>query len=963
MEYTPQNLEFAVSVFYNGEQFDRAKAHTWLTAAQRVPEAWKFVWELLQPSKGTEIQFYAATTLHTKILRCWNEVPPENYEELKEKLLQAVFTYSKGPKIVTNRLCISLAAFILQQGTVDLATILRPLSTMENTSLLLEVLTVIPEEYNSMTMGSALRAKNCAALQQACPAVLDDMLRYLQTVYIEYSDEGPPEASVQGWLRAANCAYSWLTLSDEDAAGALPDRLPLCRALLHLVRLLYSCSEAVSDSALEACEMALSAVRAAGAAPDAARQPRAALQLLADLLALVAPVLARDNVPNSINEELLSALITCCVALGECHTQVIVQAAEGAGGNAGEETARQLVEVLLAAQAAPGHYPLHETRSNLVFGFWYTLQDQVLNVPSEKELHPMWREVFSQLLTTLVCKSEVPADVTLSRDDIELLRCYRQDISDTVMYCFGILGEWCWTTVEAAYSAASTDARREAALHVFVALADAAPPQRAPDALAALLQRAVGVAGAPSPSSALLATALDCLGAYASWVGSVGEARGAALGGECVRAAGAALARSPAAAALALRRLCTDCRAPAAALAAHVVHAAHAAQSKTYGSKNEGGEVGNCISDAWVRRQLLGAAGAALAAADYADAAPLLQTLAATLYEDLQQQARSAARPGGGSGGGAAELAGALLAALDPQPALAADLLRALAPALPPFALHPALVEPMFHILKQAVATLMTDCIRMVGEIAQLTITGFNTRPCASGLDVVKLLVLFVGSEWPESPQLLHGCIARSAAAVASDPSACPDLTEALFALLHTITKKKPQYIDWIDDLLPELVDLGCECVRLWEVSAARAACGWLAALAAQRPPALQPRAPALTAAVLRCIGGATPRNQIEPLAELLLALNRAEWRCPPGAAAEQAAGLAGWLRQALAVAGFPTEHATDPHKHKFIAAVVKEKSSKRRLLETVQEFSLVCRGLIGTEYARQTLASRQLVA
>lgn len=51
MEYTAHNLEYAVSVFYNGEQEERAKAHAWLTTAQRVPEAWNFVWELLQPSK------------------------------------------------------------------------------------------------------------------------------------------------------------------------------------------------------------------------------------------------------------------------------------------------------------------------------------------------------------------------------------------------------------------------------------------------------------------------------------------------------------------------------------------------------------------------------------------------------------------------------------------------------------------------------------------------------------------------------------------------------------------------------------------------------------------------------------------------------------------------------------------------------------------------------------------------
>ncbi|XP_026729425.1 importin-13 [Trichoplusia ni] len=940
MEYTEQNLAYAVSVFYNGEQNERAKAHAWLTAAQRVPEAWNFVWELLQPSKGTEVQFYAATTLHTKILRCWNEVPPESYDELKDKILQAVFTYSKGPKIVTNRLCISLAAFILQQGTVDLATILRPLSNVENTTLLLEVLTVIPEEYNSMTMGSALRVKNRIALQQACPAVLDDMLRCLQTVYnTEYTKEPPSEAVVQSWVTAATCACSWLTLGGEDAAehaaGALPDRMPLCRALLAVVQLLYTWNSAVSDSPLDACEACLSAVRAAGGTAAAARHPAAAAQLLADLAALAAPLMARDNVPNSINEELISALITCCVALGECHAHTLVRAAESAEG----APARQLIELLLAAQAAPGHYPIHETRSNLAFGFWYTLQDEVLNVMDRThDIHPVWRQVFSRLLTALVTKSEAPADHALSRDDLELLRCYRQDIADTVMYCYGILGEWCWTTVEAAFSAATTECGREAALHVFAALADAAPAQRDPPALLSLLQHALTVAHS-STNKRMLNTALDCLGGYASWVSTSGQS--GELGRACVRAAGAALPRCPAAAALALRKLAADCSAPAAALAPDIVQAAQSSAGR---------------SDAWVRRQLVAAAGAALAAAELDAAAPLLQGLAQTLRDELAEQATSERRVGAGAAGavGAASCAAALLGALAPRAPLAAALFTTLAPALPPYAADPALVEPMFHILKQTVSSLIDDCMALVADIGQLIVAGFNTYPCASGLDVVKLVVLALGSEWAGARALLRASTGASLRALAPDPSARPDLTEGLFTLLQAITKKKPHFVDWLDDILADLVDLACNCVRMWEAGGARAACGWLGALAAQRPPALQPRAPALTAAALACIGGATPRNQIEPLAELLLALNRAAWR---------EAELAGWLRAALAAPGFPTHHATDPHKHKFIAAVVKEKSSKRRLLETVQEFSLVCRGLVDTEYARQTLASKQLVA
>ncbi|KAJ8732601.1 hypothetical protein PYW07_015200 [Mythimna separata] len=940
MEYSTQNLEYAVSVFYNGEQGERQKAHAWLTTAQRVPEAWNFVWELLQPSKGTEIQFYAATTLHTKILRCWNEVPPESYNELKDKLLQAVFTYAKGPKIVTNRLCISLAAFILQQGTLDLATILRPLSTVENSTLLLEVLTVIPEEYNSMTMGSVLRSKNRTALQQACPAVLDDMLRCLQSVYnTEYSTEAPSEQTVHEWVTAATCACSWLTLGGEDAAehaaGSLPDRMPLCRALLAIVQLLYTWNPAVSDTPLDACEACLSAVRAAGGTAAAARYPASALQLLSDLAALAAPLMSRDNVPNSINEELLAALITCCVALGECHAHTLVQAAESADGSDAANGARQLIELVLAAQAAPGHYPLHETRSNLTFGFWYTIQDEVLNLMDRtNDIHPVWRQVFSRLLATLVSKSSAPNDVSLSKDDLELLRCYRQDIADTVMYCYGILGEWCWTTVEAAYSAAGTESAREAALHVFAALADAAPAQRAPPALLALIHHALNVAHT-STNKRMLNTALDCLGGYASWVSSVSEGR--ELGRACVRAAGAALARCPPAAALALRKLAADCSAPAAALAPDIVQAAQTFQSNT------------SRSDAWVRRQLVAAAGAALAAAELDAAGPLLRPLADSLRDELEAQAGDIPRAVL-----AAECCAALLGSLAPRGALAAALFRTLAPALPPYASNHPLVESMFHILKQTVSSLIDDLMPLVSDIAQLIVAGFNTHPCASGLDVVKLVVLALGNEWAGARALLHATISSTVRALTPDPSMGSDLTEGLFTLLQAVTKKKPHFIDWLEDILPDLVELACGCVRMWEAGGARAACGWLSALAAQRPHALQPRAPALTAAALTCIGGATPRNQIEPLAELLLALNRAAWRD---------AELAGWLRHALATPGFPTHHATDPHKHKFIQAVIKEKSSKRRLLETVQEFSLVCRGLVDTEYARQTLASKQLVA
>jgi hypothetical protein len=59
------------------------------------------------------VQFFAATTLHTKLMKHWNEVPEDHYEPLKKHILDAIINYAMGPKIVLNRLCITVRKIIL----------------------------------------------------------------------------------------------------------------------------------------------------------------------------------------------------------------------------------------------------------------------------------------------------------------------------------------------------------------------------------------------------------------------------------------------------------------------------------------------------------------------------------------------------------------------------------------------------------------------------------------------------------------------------------------------------------------------------------------------------------------------------------------------------------------------------------------------------------------------------------
>ena len=102
-------LEEAVVLFYRSTSQEQAITHEWLTKAQTSKQAWQFSWQLMQLDKSQEVQFFGAITLHSKLMKSWHEVPPDNYEELKQKILESIIHFAAGPKLVLNRLCISVS--------------------------------------------------------------------------------------------------------------------------------------------------------------------------------------------------------------------------------------------------------------------------------------------------------------------------------------------------------------------------------------------------------------------------------------------------------------------------------------------------------------------------------------------------------------------------------------------------------------------------------------------------------------------------------------------------------------------------------------------------------------------------------------------------------------------------------------------------------------------------------------
>ena len=59
-------------------------------------------------------------------------------------------------------------------------------------------------------------------------------------------------------------------------------------------------------------------------------------------------------------------------------------------------------------------------------------------------------------------------------------------------------------------------------------------------------------------------------------------------------------------------------------------------------------------------------------------------------------------------------------------------------------------------------------------------------------------------------------------------------------------------------------------------------------------------------------------------------------------------------MNSMVATENFPTELCSREAKEHFARSVLKERANKRKLQETVREFSLLSRGLLGSEYAAQ---------
>uniref|UniRef100_A0A3B4A1Q6 Importin-13 n=1 Tax=Periophthalmus magnuspinnatus TaxID=409849 RepID=A0A3B4A1Q6_9GOBI len=405
-------------LYFDPDMEHKSMAQKWLTQAQASAQAWHFCWI-------PEVQFFGASTLHTKISHHWGDLPSEQHESLQTQLMSHILHFTSGPKMVLTRLCVALASLALNliphswaQPVADLVRAFEPQKQdcksgsemspdpQAHCLALLEIFTVLPEEFQSSRLTQARRAQLREALIGEWSGICPMLRQLLQS----------QDSSNQVKEKVLRCLSSWVGL--DVPLGESHELVQDCFGELS--------NPEIFDTAVETIVTAISQ-------PDC-QYTEALLKLLPLVLGLHEQLkkAAQDG-----DMEISHGICRIAVAMGETHSVLLEQVDRW-------QEYLSLVNMILFCTGMPGHYPVSETTSSLTLTFWYTLQDDILSFDEGKQTAylQVYRPVYFQLVDVLLHKSHYPPQEeydSWASDDKEQFRIY-VDISDTLMYVYEMLG-------------------------------------------------------------------------------------------------------------------------------------------------------------------------------------------------------------------------------------------------------------------------------------------------------------------------------------------------------------------------------------------------------------------------------------------------------------------------------------------------------------------------------------------
>uniref|UniRef100_A0A2K5V4Y4 Importin-13 n=1 Tax=Macaca fascicularis TaxID=9541 RepID=A0A2K5V4Y4_MACFA len=931
LDFTVENVEKALhQLYYDPNIENKNLAQKWLMQAQVSPQAWHFSWQLLQPDKVPEIQYFGASALHIKISRYWSDIPTDQYESLKAQLFTQITRFASGSKIVLTRLCVALASLALSMmpdawpcAVADMVRLFQaedsPVDGQGRCLALLELLTVLPEEFQTSRLPQYRKGLVRTSLAVECGAVFPLLEQLLQ-------QPSSPSCVRQKVLK---CFSSWVQLE-----------VPLqdCEALIQAAFAALQDSE-LFDSSVEAIVNAISQ-------PDAQRYVNTLLKLIPLVLGLQEQL--RQAVQNG-DMETSHGICRIAVALGENHSRALLDQVEH------WQSFLALVNMIMFCTGIPGHYPVNETTSSLTLTFWYTLQDDILSFEAEKQAvyQQVYRPVYFQLVDVLLHKAQFPSDEEYgfwSSDEKEQFRIYRVDISDTLMYVYEMLGAELLsnlydklgrllTSSEEPYSWQHT----EALLYGFQSIAETIDVNYSDvvPGLIGLIPR-ISISNVQLADTVMFTIALsEWLADHPVMINSVLPLVLHALGNPELSVSSVST----------LKKICRECKYDLPPYAANIVAVSQTSQ---------------CM---WLMQAL----GFLLSALQVEEILKNLHSLISPYIQQLEKLAEEIPNPSNKLA--IVHILGLLsnlFTTLDishheddhegpelrklpvpqgPNPVVVVlqQVFQLIQKVLSKWLNDAQVVEAVCAIFEKSVKTLLDDFAPMVPQLCEMLGRMYSTIPQASALDLTRQLVHIFAHEpahFPPIEALFLLVTSVTLTLFQQGPRDHPDIVDSFMQLLAQALKRKP------DLFLCERLDVKAvfQCavlaLKFPEAPTVKASCGFFTELLPRCGEVesvgkvVQEDGRMLLIAVLEAIGGQASRSLMDCFADILFALNKHCFSL-----------LSMWIKEALQPPGFPSARLSPEQKDTFSQQILRERVNKRRVKEMVKEFTLLCRGLHGTDY------------
>lgn len=941
-ELSASCIEQAVNQFYSGGQ--QQQIEQWLTLTQISPQAWGFCWDLLSPQKTVEVRFYGANTLYAKISRYWSEVPHDQYDNLRTRLLQKIMELCSGDKIITTRLCVSLAALILHMTPEDwpdpvpqLISTFQSLQTVteeQRCQVLLEILRVLPEEYFSANLSQSRRLVLNGELNKS----LSHVLPLLRSLLL-------PGAPTDVKRAALQCFSSWLDLGSVFSEAE------------DIILLTFQClqNQDLFDTAVETLVNVFSH-------PSNERYHNTMKKYLPCVLGLQDSFMkARDSLDMDVCQRVGQIIIS----FAENNVTLLLQWAVDPEVR---ETTINFINLVLTCTSIPGHFPVDENFSNMFFTFWYLLQDGIQDPPVErsKVLHQMFCPIFLSLIQTLLIKVQYPEEEeynSWTKDDKEEFRCYRQDIGDTMMYSYSILREpllgfMCNTLNSGAENPKETQWQLiEAVFFLFTSVAenvDLEEEVHIPSMLSVLPKL-------PYNNVKYISAALKMIGSYSEWINCHPGYLNCVIPLILQGLQGLQNSEIAESATMSLKDVTGENLDHIQPHAPQILGACqHAFQSGLLKTRDS--------------MRLMHSVGQVLSVIKYEDIMQYLTSLLSPLLQELQNLiTREPSTPVKAAILSRLSILGSLFSSLDTErdkedvkvkprstePKPVAVLLQQLAPIiqglLANWITDPGVIEGICAMFKHALKTLLDDFGLLSKDVAEMLVQMYQVNPSPAILDLSKQLIIMHHEDSQLSPvvvTLLGSLSTITLELFTKGPQNYTDVIEAFMNLLSQVLKKSKAILTTEQCVvqMKSLFHSALQALSLPEHQTVKATCSFLGEFlsAGETTPVIkalvQEEGSLLLDKILRAVGGESARGLVENLSDIFLMLNK-----------HYPENMPLWMNQLLKQEGYPSPKVTKADKDIFIKAVLREKINKRKIREVSKEFSLKCRGMFGTEYAANT--------